>query len=111
MNNLMIVFNYMKSILKMIILFRNMVMRLNKFVSMRVKIIPMIQLIIKNIKKILNQKKYVNIFIYSLLILIYFYSFKIIIFHRIIMSSKIITCHKEYNKSHHKLHNNKQINL
>ncbi len=62
-NNLMIVFNYMKSILKTIILFRNMVMRLNRIVSMRVKIIPMIQLIIKNIKKILNQKKYVNIYI------------------------------------------------
>ncbi len=46
MNNLMIVFNYMKSILKMIILFRNMAMRLNKFVSMRVKIIPIIQSII-----------------------------------------------------------------
>ncbi len=46
MNNLMIVFNYMKSILKMIIFIRNMVMRFNKILSMRIIIIPMIQSII-----------------------------------------------------------------
>jgi hypothetical protein len=106
----MIVFNYMKSILKMIIFIRNMRMKFNKIVSIRVKIIPMIQLIINNIKKILNRNKYV-LYIYNLLIFIYFHSFKITIFHRIIMISKIIICHKEYNKSHHKLHNSKQINL
>jgi hypothetical protein len=63
MNNLMIVFNYMKSILKMIIFIRNMVMRFNKILSMRIIIIPMIQSIIYNIKKILKQKMYVNIYI------------------------------------------------
>jgi hypothetical protein len=84
-------------------------MRFNKILSIRVKIIPIIQSIFKYIKKILNQKMYVNInkYIYSLTIFIYFYSFKIIIFNRIIMSSKIITSHKEFNKTYHKPPNNK----